>query len=191
MQPWANLVDHQLITQTLEGDHDAYGEIVRRYQTTVYNVAYRLVGEQQEALDVVQEAFVRAYNTLGSFDQARPFGPWINRIATNIALTLLQRQRHRSVPLIDQGITEDLIETNIFSDYSTEPEHIFLASEQQLVLRRAIAALPTHFRVIIELRHFQDRSYEEIAELLDVPLSTVKSHLFRARRLLRTLLEEQ
>jgi RNA polymerase sigma-70 factor (ECF subfamily) len=192
MDSWAGLADHQLVARALSGRPDAYGELVRRYQGSVYNIAYRLVGERQEALDLAQEAFVRAYGRLDSFDQSRPFGPWIGRIATNAALNWLQRRRVATVSLAQgpPAAGDDQAERDL-PDYSAEPEQVYLAGERQALIRGAILALPPHYRAIVELRHFQDRSYEEIAQALGIPLSDVKSHLFRARRLLRKWLEER
>jgi RNA polymerase sigma-70 factor (ECF subfamily) len=185
----ANLADQQLVALALNGRPDAYGELVRRYQTAVYNIAYRLAGDPHDALDLAQEAFVRAFSALSSFDQRRPFGPWIGRIATNVALNSLQRRRVPTVPLAHQSL-DGTANAHDPADETAEPERIFLAGERQAQLRQAILALPPRYRAVIELRHFQDRSYEEIAEALGLPLSDVKSHLFRARRQLRALLEE-
>jgi RNA polymerase sigma-70 factor, ECF subfamily len=190
---WAGLTDRQLVAIALRGDPEAYGELVRRHQAAVYNVAYRLVGDRQEALDLAQEAFVRAYHALASFDQHRPFGPWIKRIAANVALSWLQRRRVPTVPLTGHpahaGGTAAEAAGRPPPDYSAEPERIYLAVERQARVRAAILALPPHYRAVIELRHFQDLTYEEIAATLAIPVSDVKSHLFRARRLLRQSLE--
>jgi RNA polymerase sigma-70 factor (ECF subfamily) len=192
LNPWEALADRQLVAQTLGGRPDAYGELVRRYQATVYNVAYRLVGERQEALDVAQDAFVRGYHALRTFDQERPFGPWIGRIATNVALVSLQRRRVPTIPLgriVGAGGEERAADV-VPPDPARGPEENFLAAERDAELRRAILALPPRYRAVIELRHFQDLSYEEIAAALGLPLSDVKSHLFRARKLLREALGE-
>jgi RNA polymerase sigma-70 factor (ECF subfamily) len=185
---WAHLADGRLATLVGDGHPDAYGELVRRHQTAVYNVAYRLVGEREEALDLAQEAFVRAYHLLAAFDPARPFGPWINRIVTNLALNGLARRR---IPTISLDTEDSALAAGALPDYSAEPERLYLRGEHQARLRQAILALPPIYRAVIELRHFQECSYEEIAATLAIPLSDVKSHLFRARRRLRQWLEEQ
>jgi RNA polymerase sigma-70 factor (ECF subfamily) len=185
LNPWEALADRQLVAQALGGRPDAYGELVRRHQAAVYNVAFRLVGERQEALDVAQDAFVRAFHALGSFDQERPFGPWIGRIATNVALAGLQRRRVRTVSIGRIFGATDEGAAGWPPDGGSGPEEEFLAAERGAELRRAILALPPRYRAVIELRHFQELSYEEIAATLGLPLSDVKSHLFRARRMLR------
>ncbi|MBK9941390.1 MAG: sigma-70 family RNA polymerase sigma factor [Kouleothrix sp.] len=187
----STLAEGPLADLALRGAPDAYGELVRRYQGMVYNIAYRLIGDHHEALDVAQEAFVRAFGALASYDQARAFGPWIGRITTNLALNWLQRRRVATLPLGDApGDGAAATQDRALHDYSAEPERLYLAGEQHELVRRAILALPPHYRAVIELRHFQDCSYDEIALALALPLSDVKSHLFRARRLLRDWLEE-
>lgn len=189
MQPWAGLDEQELVARAQAGAADAYGELVRRHQTLVYNVVYRMVGERQEALDLAQEVFVRAYTSIGRFEPGRPFGPWIGRVAANLTLNWLQRRRLPTVTL-DPEPDEGGGAARPPPDYSTEPEGVYLAGERQAQIRMAIAELPPHYRAVIELRHFQDQSYEQIAAALGLPLSDVKSHLFRARQLLRRRLEE-
>ncbi len=184
---WSHLADGRLATLVGSGYPEAYGELVRRHQTAVYNVAYRLVGEREEALDLAQEAFVRAYHLLASFDSERPFGPWINRIVTNLALNGLARRR---VPTVSLDAANNTTTAWTLPDDSADPERLYLQGEHQARLRQAILALPAAYRAVVELRHFQECSYEEIAATLEIPLSDVKSRLFRARRRLRQWLEE-
>lgn len=190
MQAWDDGSDEQLASLVQRGNTAAYGELVRRYQRAVYATAYRLVGEEQEALDVTQDAFVRGYRAFHSFDPARPFGPWIRRIATNLALNQVQRRKGETA-FADQPGAADAREPGEWAivDEAAGPEQRYLASERQAVLRQAIQELPPHYRAVIELRHFQDQSYGEIAARLGLSLSDVKSYLFRARQALRKRLE--
>jgi RNA polymerase sigma-70 factor (ECF subfamily) len=183
--------DGELAGRALQGRAEAYGELVRRHQDAVYAVACRLVGEPQDALDLTQDAFVRAYGALGSFDRSRPFGPWIKRIVANLALNWLQRRGAPAMSLDEQSPEGSPApkRTGALAG-GLDPEHAYLAAERQASLHRAILQLPPKFRVIIELRHFQELRYDEIATTLDLPLSDVKSHLFRARQLLRKHLGE-
>jgi RNA polymerase sigma factor (sigma-70 family) len=181
---WTGRTDAELVASARHGRPDAYGELVRRYQQVVYNVALRQTGDRQEALDLAQETFVRAYRLLGSFDQTRPFGPWIARVAVHVAVSAYQRRPAPTVPLV---VTHD--SERILPDPAPGPEQQALAAERSASLRRAIALLPPHYRAVIELRHFQELTYEEIAAALGIPLSGVKSHLFRARRRLRETLD--
>jgi RNA polymerase sigma-70 factor (ECF subfamily) len=184
MESFENASDGELVARTRAGERDAYGELVRRHQATVYNIAYRLVGERETARDLAQETFVCAFSALASFDATRPFAPWIHRIATNTALNWLARQRVPTVPLEH----DDAEAAREIPDESNDPARALLVQEQNARVRRALIALPPRQRAVIELRHFQDLSYEEIATTLGIPLSDVKSDLFRARQHLRKLL---
>jgi len=188
MDTWDNFPDQRLTALTLKGSQDAFGELVRRYQTTMFNIAYRLTGDRQEALDLAQEAFVNAYRALAGYEVSRPFAPWLYRIVTNLALKWLARRNAPELPLAN-GEEGDEQAAHDVPDISTEPERLYLSGEQQARLRGAILALAPRYRAVIELRHFQELSYDEIAAALNMRLSDVKSQLFRARRQLRAWLE--
>ena len=166
-----------LIIQALNGEVEAYGKLVQENQQSVFNVCYRMLGERGEAEDLTQDIFMRAHKNLGTFDTDRPFGPWIRRIATNLCLNQIKRNR----PII-QSIDDELtISTNAKSH---NPEKAHEQLEQNQAIRQALLELPPHYQAVIELRHFQDLTYHEIATALDLPVNTVRSHLFRARKLL-------
>jgi RNA polymerase sigma-70 factor (ECF subfamily) len=169
----------ELIRRAQHGDTDAFGQLVTHYQQAVYNIAYRLTGNRQEAEDVAQEAFVKTYLALDRFDTQRPFAPWLYRIATNTALNRLKRRRPESE--FNEEISPDNTAPN--------PEAQIITAEATDRLRAAIVDLPPNYRAAIELRHFQGLSYREMSETLDTPLSDVKSWLFRARRRLREVLK--
>ena len=166
--------DRDLVQQTRRGETEAFGELVRRYQNSVFNVCYRLTGERRDAEDMTQEAFLRAFQRLGSYDDVRPFGPWIRRVATNICLNHLTSLKAPKLELDDEM---DLPTEKM----SAHPEARQEVREEAQKVRAALLELPPHYRVVIELRHFQEYSYQEIGEQLGIPLSDVKSHLFRAR----------
>ena len=165
--------DRDLIVRARRGDGGAFSELVTRYQTSVFNVCYRILHERGEAEDLAQETFIRAYNRLGQFDLEREFGPWVRRVAANLCLNHLESQK----------ITAPLDEDRD-ADESTRPEKQVEARERSEQIRVALASLPPNYRVVVELRHYQELSYDEIAAELKIPLSDVKSHLFRARKLL-------
>ena len=169
--------DRALVLRVRGGDSEAFGDLVQRYQTSVYNVCYRLLGEAAAAEDAAQDAFIRAYQRLDRFDAERPFGPWVRRVAANLCLNRLAGARAASLPLDEER-----------DEPSPEPESDPAAARETAeaagALRAAIAALPPAYRAVIELRHFHDMSYAEIAAELRLPVSDVKSNLFRARKLL-------
>lgn len=169
--------EQELARRAREGDVQAYGELVEMHQDGVFNVCLRLLGERREAEDLAQEAFIRAHARLHLYDPQRPFGPWVRRVAANQCLNRLETQKRLELPL-DDGLEE----THPMPDPG--PEKHLETAELGRALRRAVLDLPPVYRAVIELRHFQELSYEEIAESLKIPLSDVKSRLFRARKLL-------
>jgi RNA polymerase sigma-70 factor (ECF subfamily) len=165
--------DCDLLERALRGAPDAFGELVTRYQTNVFNVCYRILHERGEAEDLAQETFMRAYHRLHTFDFEREFGPWIRRIAANLCLNHLEAQK--STAPLDEDRD---------ADSSLRPEKQVEVKERSEQIRDALSSLPAHYRLVVELRHYQELSYDEIAAELKIPLSDVKSHLFRARKLL-------
>lgn len=178
------LTDQALVLGALRGEVQAYGELVRRYQTSVYNVCYRMMGERQSAEDRAQDAFVRAYKRLETFDVERPFGPWIRRVATNVCLNHLNRAHPATVPLEEE-----------FGEYAVaslgQPERELQRADTAQNVRAALLALPAHYRAVIELRHYQELSYAEIAGALGLTMSEVKTHLYRARKALADQLRSE
>jgi RNA polymerase sigma-70 factor (ECF subfamily) len=175
----ATAADRALIQRAQGGDAEAYGAIIRQHQASVFNVCYRMMGERAEAEDAAQEAFIRAHSRLHTFDLERPFGPWIRRVAANLCLNRLE-SRKAEAPLDEERDRAP----------DGDPETAQVHAEQTRAVRAAIAGLPPHYRAVIELRHFQELSYDAIAAELKLPLTDVKSHLFRARKLLAERLRE-
>jgi RNA polymerase sigma-70 factor (ECF subfamily) len=176
----------ELLAQAQHGDPKAYGVLVGRYQQSLFAVCYRLLGQRQDAEDAAQDAFVRGFRALAGFDRQRPIGPWLRQIATNVCYDRLKQRPSESIPLLD--------EYDGFDSHSgswREAEQQQIAHERQQQIWQAIQALPPHYRVIIEMRHFQELSYNDIAARLDLPLNTVKSHLLRARKLLLEWLKDE
>lgn len=167
--------DGKLLDRCRSGDVEAFGELAQRYQQTVFNVCFRMLGERREAEDLAQETFIRAYRKLDTFDVSRPFGPWIRRVAANLCLNHLEKRRVPQLPLDEER--DQKASSNILN-----PERKRIEVEAQDKIREAILELPAKYRVVIELRHFQTMSYDEISKALNIPISDVKSHLFRGRR---------
>jgi len=171
----------ELIARAQGGDLFAFEELVRRYGRRVYAVALRIVRRHDLADDVVQEAFVRAHRNIQRFDLERPFGPWICRIASNLAVNHL-----RSPVAREQELPEGHAETP-----SCAPDALagVLADEAKRVLDQALAQLPAEQRAVFVLRTVEELSYREIAEALEIPEGSVMSRLYRARARLRTALQ--
>ncbi len=169
-----------LLARARQGDLAAFEEVVRRYQRRVYGVALRIVRAHDLADDVAQEAFVRAWRSLDRFDLGRPFGPWVCRIAANLALNHVRSPRAR-----EEGLPEGHAET---PSADPGPLGAILDEEAKRVLDEAVAELGPEQRAVFVLRAVEEMSYAEIAEALGISQGTVMSRLFRAReRLARAL----
>jgi len=161
------------------GNLFAFDEIVRRYQRRVYSTALRIVRRHDLADDVTQEAFLRAHRALGSYDRGRPFGPWICRIAANLAINHVRSPEAR-----EEALDEAAFERSPAAA-SDSPLDAVLEREARSVLEDAVGRLPAEQRAVFVLRTFEDLSYKEIAEALDLSVGTVMSRLSRAREKLR------
>jgi len=173
-------IEADLLAKAQRGNLFAFEEIVKRYQRRVYGIAYRIVRRHDVADDVAQEAFIRALNALASFDVARPFGPWICRIAANLAVNHTRSPEAREDPL-PEGHAET-------PAHNPGPLDGVLEGEARGVLAAAIARLPAEQRAVFVLRVVEELSYKEIAEALDISIGTVMSRLSRAREKLREAL---
>jgi RNA polymerase sigma-70 factor, ECF subfamily len=169
----------QLIERAVAGDERAFAELVTRYQTAVYNLAYRMLGDAGEAEDAAQEVFLRIYRRLATYDADHRFSTWVLSIASHYCIDLLRRKRPWLVPL------ENI--SNWMRARTRGPEAIALAIEQQDTVRNLLAKLPEHYRLVLLLRYWHDLGYEEIAQVVDLPVSTIKARLHRARNALAAL----
>ena len=172
--------DAQLVEQALCGSQDACRRLVDRHASAVFNVIARIVREAGAAEELAQDTFVKAFGALRSFDPAYKFANWILRIAHNTAIDYLRRRRPDTVSIDEdtptQAVTEALIDDRAASPFD-RAAHADLRED----LETALAALRPEYRRMIVMRYLEDLSYEDIAEILDLPLGTVKSHLHRAR----------
>lgn len=173
--------DRGLTILAANGDQDAFGELVRRYQSVLFNIAYRMLANHRDAEDAAQEAFIRAYSAFATFDTGRPLLPWLKRITINVCLNRIKQDRPSTS--LDDHLSPP-------KEPSPGPETQTVNRERDAQIRAAILSLPSHYRVVIELRHFQNLSYAEIGETLDRPLSDIKSNLFRGRKILAEILKD-
>jgi RNA polymerase sigma-70 factor (ECF subfamily) len=171
--------DAFLVAETLRGRSEAFGTLVERYDRAVYHLAFRTLHDREEAQDAAQEAFFKAFRSLRTFRPDAKFSTWIFSIAYHACCDrLARRKRYSNEELPDRA------------DSSAGPELQAIADDEATRLHAAIAALPEKYRTVITLYHLQGAQYEEIAKVLQIPMGTVKTHLFRAKEQLRKLLNE-
>jgi RNA polymerase sigma-70 factor, ECF subfamily len=180
----ATATDAALVEAAQGGDREAFGQLVVRYQDRLFNTLLRVAGSAEDAADATQEALVQAYVKLDSFRGASQFYTWLYRIAMNIALS--RRRRRRPTRSIDQAKELQGAEP---VDGGASPEEALAAGERVAQVQAALDDLGEDHRAIMVLREIDGRSYEEIGEILQLPVGTVRSRLFRARLQLRDRLQ--
>jgi len=167
-------IEHNLITRAQQGDREAFSELVRCHREGVINVVYRICGDAGLAEDAAQEAFIRAWQHLASYQPRSPFRNWVYRIAANVALDVLRREKETvdvdAVPVVAPG---------------PGPEAALIKKERAERVRQAVLALPPASRAVLVLREYEGLSYQEIAYTLDIPMGTVMSRLNYARNRIR------
>ena len=181
--------ERRLIERSRRGDQAAFDVLVRRYERQVYSTAYRLTNSYDDASDIAQEALVRAWNNLKSFRGDASFSTWLYRIVTNIFLDERKRQRARPQRSLEEALElEENTVVRQFEDPAPSPQDRVEEAERWQLLQAAISTLPPPQRVMVVLYHTENRSYEEIAAIMGLPMGTVKSRLNRARLALKNRL---
>ncbi len=180
--------DEQLVERALAGDGDAFGEVVRRWERKIYALAYGITGSAEEARDATQETFINAYRNLPRFRGEAQVSSWLHRIAVNQCITRQRRARTRA----ETGLEEE-VEAGREHFISTGPEaspaHASESKQRAEAVRRAVASLPQELREVVLMKEFEELTFQEIADALQIPLSTVKSRLYTALKQLRLKLE--
>lgn len=181
----------QLIRDAIAGDQKAYAEIVNRYHHQIFNLIMRMVRRREEAEDLTQETFIKAFNALPSFNADYAFSTWLYKIAVNNCIDHFRKKRLKTYPIDNPIMAKDGELQREFPDQDAGPDAGLMEKERHSTIQEAINSLPEKYRQAIILRHAQDRSYEEIAQLLGIPIGTVKVRIFRAREMLKKKLREQ
>ncbi len=180
--------DHRLIAECLQGRPAAFGELVRRYQDRLYNTVYRMVGNAEDAQDVVQEAFLNAYQSLGSFKGDSLFFTWLYRIAINTAISLKRKQR--VAISINTGPEQAGVSEPLDPSEASQPGYHLEQAEQERRIQQALNRLSPEHRAVLVMKDIEGQKYENMAEVLQVPIGTIRSRLHRARLELRELLSK-
>jgi RNA polymerase sigma-70 factor (ECF subfamily) len=193
IQRWQVLKNqiNQLIQKALKGDEKAYNALLKRYQHGIYNMIYQMIKNKEETEDLVQETFIKAFHSLDSYNDQYAFSTWLYKIAFNNCIDSIRKRKLRTFS-IDQTIVlkEGEVRHQIPAE-SPGPEGKLLFLERKKLIQKAVNSLPERYRRVIILRHQEDRSYDEISEILGIPLGTVKARIFRAREMLKKKLMKE
>ncbi|HYC49548.1 MAG TPA: sigma-70 family RNA polymerase sigma factor [Gemmatimonadaceae bacterium] len=185
--------DSAVVTAFLAGEERAFSELVERYQTRLLNFIYRTIGDRDRAEDLVQEVFIRVYRHLHRFDRSKKFSTWAYTIASNLAKNELRNRSRNPLVLFQtmQGSSEDEDRPLEFEDTTSRPDDMYRKRHLRELVEDTVAKLPEHHRQVFVLRELEGKSYEEIAEITDCNLGTVKSRLNRARTAFAAIIEPQ
>jgi len=184
------MTELELIVLAKAGDHNAFEQLVRDNEKRIYNLILRMVGNPEDALDLSQDTFLKAWNGLPSFKGDSTFSTWVYRLASNTCLDFLRRKKRQQERVGTTLSLDDEDAPPPPSDEHTQPEVQLERTERSLALKRALYTLPEHHRQILILRELSGLSYQEISDTLDLDIGTVKSRLTRARLSLRKILLE-
>lgn len=189
---WSGATDQDVVQRARGGEEAAYRELLHRYERPVFSLVYRMVRDRAQAEDVAQEAFVKALNALDTYRPEFKFSSWLFKIANNAAIDHLRRRQLDTLSLDggpDATTPQEVEETRpIVAAKGETPLQEVEARELGSAIEQAIGKLRPEYRACIILRHIEDRPYEEIAEILDLPLGTVKTYIHRARAELKEIL---
>jgi len=181
----------QLIDSALEGDQKAYADIVSRFREQIFHFIFRMVKDKAQAEDLTQETFIKAFRALASFNSDYAFSTWLYKIAANNCIDYFRKKKLATTSLDTPIKAKDGDLQRDFPDQEQGPESELISKEQTNQIQTAIDSLPAKYKQAILLRHSQDKSYEEIAEELEIPLGTVKVRIFRAREMLKARMKDQ
>ncbi len=186
--------DHELVARAQTGSEKAYRELLGRYQRPVFSIIYRMIRDREQAEDLAQETFVRVFNNIDRYDPRFKFSSWIFKIATNLTIDWIRRKELNTVSIDGSrnAVTAEQIEATSITIASKDenPEELLEAKQLGDEIEDAIGRLRPEYRAAILLRHVDGREYQEIAEILALPLGTVKTYIHRGRNELREQLEE-
>jgi len=182
--------EYLLVSECQRGNERAWAELIDRYKGLIYSLAYRLLHDKQEAEDVLQGTFLTLFRSFHTFRSEYKLLPWLSKIAYNICLRRLRRKRPEALSLDEPSQYNNDEYYYQLPDESLDPANLFNSTELRECLEKEIADLPIAYRAVIIMRHIQDLSYMEIAEATNLPMGTVKTYLFRARRMLREKLSD-
>jgi RNA polymerase sigma-70 factor (ECF subfamily) len=187
----SSLQDEKYVEDALKGDQRAYQKLTEKYRRPLQYHVNKMVKESEQVEDLVQEAFIKAFKNLDSYNSSYAFSTWLYRITTNHTIDYLRKKKLKTTS-IDKPIKTREGEMSFeLPDEHAETDRKIIRKQRKKIITHAIENLPEKYRQVIEMRHIEELSYQEIADELDLPLGTVKAHIFRAREMLYKALKDK
>lgn len=180
-----NLPDENLVQEILNGNDDAFRVLIERYQKPIFNMAFRMCGDYDEAADLTQEAFLQVYRVLDKYDPEKKFFSWMYRVSHNICINVLNKKPKNVVAL------DDVQENHLANDDTmAQPEKYYSNQELRVRIDQAILNLPDTYHDVIYMRFVHNLSYQQIADVMSLPISTIETRIYRGKALLQKELKE-
>lgn len=183
--------DRQWVQLALEGRNSAFEQIMKKYREPIWHHIFKMVRNEEEVDDLVQETFIKAFSSLASYSTQFAFSTWLYKIATNHTIDFLRRRKLRTVSIDKPIQTKDGEMELEIPDSEYRPDRHIVEDERNQLIQEAISQLPEKYYKVIVMRHQQEMSYEDIADELQLPLGTIKAHIFRAREMLYRFLKDK
>jgi RNA polymerase sigma-70 factor (ECF subfamily) len=184
-------IDYALVERAIGGDQSAFKTLFDKYKQPLHYHVLKLVKDREIIEDLLQEIFLKAFDNIASFNPEYAFSTWLYRITTNHSIDYLRKKKLKTFSIHDPIRTKDGEMSIEIEDEGRSTDDLIVRKQRSKILREALDSLPDKYREIIKMRHVEELSYQEIADLLDLPLGTVKAHIFRARELLYKYLKDR
>jgi len=183
------LQDYELVQKALQGDEKAFARLLSRYKDTIYFMLLKMLNNRSDAEDLTLEAFGKAFKNLHQYSPTYAFSTWLFKIASNNCIDFLRKKKGVLISLENDSEQMEMSETAKLKSKDLNPEERLIRKQKAILLHKVVRRLKPHYQTLVELRYFNELSYEEIAKELHLPLGTVKAQLFRARQMLFKLIE--
>lgn len=187
----SSLEDDVLVKEAIGGNEQSYKKLVEKYRRALHFHILKMVSEREQVEDLVQETFVKAFDNLNSYNTNYAFSTWLYRIATNHTIDYLRKKKLQTLSIDEPVETKSGKMEMQLPDKSAHTDRDIIQKQRKKMVQQAIEDLPEKYRKVIQLRHMEEKSYQEISEVLDKPLGTVKAHIFRAREMLYKALKDK
>ena len=183
------LQDYKLVQKALQGDEKAFARLLSRYKDTIYFMLLKMLNNRSDAEDLTLEAFGKAFKNLHQYSPTYAFSTWLFKIASNNCIDFLRKKKGITISLENENEQIETREASRIKSKDLNPEEKLIRKQKAILLHKVVRRLKPHYQTLVELRYFNELSYEEIAKELNLPLGTVKAQLFRARQMLFKLIE--